>query len=91
MAAGNTAAEPVEPLMMSLHTKHAHGATDYCIMKLEIGTSWCSQNSKNCVEKLKQDHEKLKPTKPNCGSAVRFGQALPCFLITAHHLYASLS
>jgi len=26
----------------------------------------------------------------HCGSAVRFGQALPGFLITAHHLYASL-
>jgi len=25
-----------------------------------------------------------------CGSAVRFGQALPGYLITAHHLYASL-
>jgi len=24
------------------------------------------------------------------GSAVRFGQALPGYLITAHHLYASL-
>jgi len=27
----------------------------------------------------------------HCGSAVRFGQALPGLLITAHHLYASLS
>ena len=26
----------------------------------------------------------------HCGSAVRFGQALPGYLITAHHLYASL-
>ena len=26
----------------------------------------------------------------HCGSAVRFGQALPGFLIAAHHLYASL-
>jgi len=26
----------------------------------------------------------------HCGSAVRFSQALPGFLITAHHLYASL-
>jgi len=26
----------------------------------------------------------------HCGSAVRFGQALPGFLITTHHLYASL-
>ena len=26
----------------------------------------------------------------HCGSAVRFGRALPDFLITAHHLYASL-
>ena len=26
----------------------------------------------------------------NCGSAVRFGQALPGYLITAHHLHASL-
>ena len=26
----------------------------------------------------------------HCGSAVRFGQALPRYLITAHHLYASL-
>ena len=29
------------------------------------------------------------PLRPG-GSAVRFGQALPGFLITAHHLYASL-
>ena len=29
-------------------------------------------------------------SKVHCGSAVRFGQALPGFLITAHHLYASL-
>jgi len=27
----------------------------------------------------------------HCGSAVRFGQALLGFLITAHHFYASLS
>jgi len=27
----------------------------------------------------------------HCESAVRFGQALPGFLITAHHVYASLS
>jgi len=27
----------------------------------------------------------------HCGRAVRFGQALPGFLITVHHLYASLS
>ena len=27
----------------------------------------------------------------HCGSAVRFGQALPGFLITAHYLYSSLS
>jgi len=26
----------------------------------------------------------------HCGSAVRFGQALPSYLITAHHLYVSL-
>jgi len=26
----------------------------------------------------------------HCGSAVRFGQALPRYLITVHHLYASL-
>ena len=26
----------------------------------------------------------------HCGSAVRFGHALPGFLITAHHVYASL-
>jgi len=26
----------------------------------------------------------------HCGSAVRFGQALPGYLITAHHLYACL-
>jgi len=26
----------------------------------------------------------------HCGSAVRFGQALLGYLITAHHLYASL-
>jgi len=26
----------------------------------------------------------------HCGSAVRFGQALPGYLITAHHMYASL-
>jgi len=29
-------------------------------------------------------------SKVHCGSAVRFGQALPGYLITAHHLYASL-
>jgi len=29
-------------------------------------------------------------SKIHCGSAVRFGQALPGYLITAHHLYASL-
>ena len=29
-------------------------------------------------------------SKVHCGSAVRFGQALPAYLITAHHLYASL-
>jgi len=29
-------------------------------------------------------------SKVHCGSAVRFDQALPGFLITAHHLYASL-
>jgi len=29
-------------------------------------------------------------SKVHCGSAVRFGQALPGFLITAHHLYAFL-
>ena len=27
----------------------------------------------------------------HCGSSVRFGQALPDYLITAHHLYASLT
>ena len=27
-------------------------------------------------------------SKVQCGSAVRFGQALPNYLITAHHLYA---
>jgi len=27
----------------------------------------------------------------HCGSAVRFGQVLPGFLITAHHLFVSLS
>jgi len=26
----------------------------------------------------------------HCGSAVRFSQALPGYLITAHHLYVSL-
>ena len=26
----------------------------------------------------------------HCGSAVRFGKALPDYLITAHHLYACL-
>ena len=26
----------------------------------------------------------------HCGSALRFGQALPGYFITAHHLYASL-
>jgi len=30
-------------------------------------------------------------SKVHCGSAVRFAQALSGFLITAHHLYASLS
>ena len=30
------------------------------------------------------------PTQVHCGSVVRFGQALPGYLITAHHLYASL-
>ena len=29
-------------------------------------------------------------SKVHCGSAVRFSQALPGYLITAHHLYASL-
>jgi len=29
-------------------------------------------------------------SKVHCGSAVRFGQALPGYLITSHHLYASL-
>ena len=34
---------------------------------------------------------KIHVSEVHCGSAVRFGQALPSFLITAHHLYASLS
>ena len=29
-------------------------------------------------------------SKVHCGSTVRFGQVLPGYLITAHHLYASL-
>jgi len=29
-------------------------------------------------------------SKVHCGSAVQFGQALQGYLITAHHLYASL-
>ena len=32
----------------------------------------------------------LHVSEVHCGGAVRFGQALPGYLITAHHLYASL-
>jgi len=33
----------------------------------------------------------IRVSEVHSGSAVRFGQAFPGFLITAHHLYASLS
>jgi len=35
-------------------------------------------------------HNNIHVSEVHCGSAVRFGQALPGFLITAHHVYASL-
>jgi len=32
----------------------------------------------------------IEVSEVHCGSAVRFGQALPGYVITTHHLYASL-
>jgi len=38
----------------------------------------------------KQHSTNIHVSEVRCGSAIRFGQALPGYLITAHHSYASL-
>jgi len=57
----------------------------YAYADVYFQTSIIKQNTKMI---LLQNN--IHVSEVHCGSAVRFGQALPGYLITAHHLYAFL-
>ena len=57
---------------------------------LHIRMSTSNQQSYNKNIKIILLQNNIHMSGEHCGSAVRFGRALPGYLITAHHLYASL-
>jgi len=56
-----------------------------CVCECLLQNSIANQNIKIILLQNNIDMSEV-----HCGSAIRFGQAFPGYLITAHHLYACL-